>query len=124
MFTLAVESAHVRAEEFVRRTDKEIAVKLFHIDEPVGRVMHRVNKGHCAGVVRQPSDFLNRIDGSHRVGRVAHGYKFGAAAQFALQIFEIERAVFRVDAGHANDYAFFLKRLPRREVGVVIEGSE
>ena len=86
--------------------------------------MHRVNKCHCAGSMGEARDLSNRIDGSHRVGRIAYGHEPRSVAQFAFQVLEVERAVLLANIRYLDDHSLFLKRLPRREIGVMIESSQ
>jgi hypothetical protein len=66
VFALAVEDAHVGAEEFVGGTDEEIAVDGAHIDGSVWGVVNGVDATEGADLVGQPGDFadiVNRADG-------------------------------------------------------------
>src|SRR5260370_11465932 len=72
---LAVERAHVRAEEFVGRADQEIAIERADIDWPVGRVVDGIDEPQRAGFVSQYRDFRDGADGANGVGSVADGDK-------------------------------------------------
>ena len=93
MFALSIERAHMRPKEFVRRADQEIAVELSDVRESMRGKVHRVYKCHCAGSMGQARDLSNRIDGSHRVGRIAQGHEPCSVAQFVFQVHQVERAV-------------------------------
>src|SRR5580692_11307269 len=87
-------------------------------------IVHRVNKCHCAGSMSEARDLSNGIDGSHRVGRIAYGHEPRSVAQFAFQVLEVERAVLLANTRYLDDHSLFLKRLPGREIGVMIESSQ
>src|ERR1035438_3504425 len=87
------------------------------------RIVHRVNKCHCAGSMSETRDLSNRIDGSHRVGRIAYGHESRSVTQFAFQVLEVERAVLLADICNLDDHTLFLECLPRRKIGVMIESS-
>src|SRR5260370_2771818 len=74
--TLAVERAHVRAEEFVGRADEEIAIERADIDWPVRRVVDGVDEHQRARFVGEFGDLLDRIYGAVGVGSFADGNKF------------------------------------------------
>src|ERR1035437_7999628 len=93
MFSLSVQRTHVRPEEFVRGANQEIAIETFDVDETMGCIVHRVDEYHCAGSMGEARDLSNRIDGSHRVGRIACGHEPRPMAEFAFQVLEVERAV-------------------------------
>src|ERR1035438_4256521 len=88
------------------------------------RIVHRVNECHCAGSMGEARDLSNRIDGSHRVGRIAYGHESRPVTQFAFQVLEVERAVLLADICYLDDHTLFLECLPRREIGVMIESSQ
>ncbi len=121
---LAVERAHVRAEEFVGRADEKVGVERAHVDGAVGRVMNGVDEHERAGGVRELGDFGDGIDGADGVGGVTDGDEFCFARDFFAQVVEIERAVGIVNIGLTDDDAFFFERAPRRDVGVVIERGD
>src|ERR1035441_6343468 len=87
-------------------------------------IVHRVNKCHCAGSMGDARDLSNWIDGSHRVGRIAYGHEPRSVAQFAFQVIEVERAVLLANIRYLDDHSLFLKCLPGREIGVMIESSQ
>ena len=124
VLALAVENSHVRTEKLVGGAGQEIAIESADVDRPVRGVVDRVDVGKRALLVRQANDFLDVIDGADRVGGVADGHHPGAAADFLLQVGQIESAVVFVDLDEANGYAALLERAPGRDVGVVIEMSE
>jgi len=72
----------------------------------------------------QARDLSNWIDGSHRVGGIPYGHESRAVAQFAFEVLKIQRAVLFADVGYPNRHTLFLERLPRREVGVMIESGQ
>src|ERR1700733_3006148 len=87
-------------------------------------IVHRVNKCHCAGSMDEARDLSNRIDGSHRVGRIAYGHESRPVTQFASQVLEVERAVLLPDICHLERHTLFLECLPGRKIGVMIESSQ
>src|SRR5579859_4237176 len=87
------------------------------------RIVHRINKCHCAGSMGEARDLSNRIDGSYRVGRIAYGHKPCSVAQFVFQILEVERAIL-ANIRNSDDHTLFLECLPWRKIGIVIESSQ
>jgi hypothetical protein len=79
---LAVERAHVRAEEFVGRADEKIGVERAHIDRAVRRVVNGVDEHERADSVGQLGYFSDGVDGADGVRGVTNGNEFRFAGDF------------------------------------------
>ena len=73
---LAVERAHVRAEEFVGRADEKIGVESAHIDGAVRRIVDGVDEHQRPDGVSELGYFGDGIDGADGVGRITDGDEF------------------------------------------------
>ena len=67
MLALAIEHAHVRTEEFVRRAHQKIAIERADINRPVRGIVDSVDVGQCTAVVSKLHDLLDRVDRPHGV---------------------------------------------------------
>ena len=90
LLALAVEDALVRAEELVAGAGQEVGIERLHVDESVRRVVHGVDEGHRADVVRQANGLLNVVDRAHGIRGPSHGHQARAAANLGLQIEHVE----------------------------------
>ena len=124
MLVLAIEHAHVRAEEFVRGADEKVAIERAHVDWAVRRVMHGIDVGHGSHPMRHANNLFYVVDGSHRIRGVANGYQLGAAGDFPRQVIHVQGAVLIMNLGHPDRDASFLESQPGRIVGAMIEPSD
>src|SRR5262249_42211811 len=116
------QNADVRAEEFVGRTSKKIAVPIPYIDQRVRRMVHGIDEYQCSGGVHGLSDGLDWIARADGIGGRTDGDELGPRTELAFEVIEVERAIFRMNIDVANRRAAVLGRAdPRRYVGVVIE---
>src|SRR5690348_14178592 len=90
LIALAEDAAHVRAEEFIRRAGKKIAIESANVNRAVRGVMHCVDEGERAGGVGKVNDFGDGIDGADGVGGIADGDEFRARSDFAAQVVHVE----------------------------------
>src|SRR2546427_8751322 len=112
MPALAVEHAHVRPEEFVRRASEEVAIERSHINRPMRRVMDGIDERQRTCLMRQANNLLDGIDCPYRVRRVAHSDELRLRRDLSFQVVEIERAVILANVRLTNDDAFFLECPP------------
>ncbi len=71
VLALAVENAHVRAEEFVSRAGQEIAVECTYVNRAVRSVVDGIDVTQRSGLPRQAHHFGDVVDGAHRIRRIA-----------------------------------------------------
>src|SRR3989442_4975384 len=116
MPALAVEHAHVRPEEFVRRASEEIAIERSHINRRMRRVMDGIDERQRTCLMRQANNLFDGIDRPDRVRRVARSDELRLRRDLPLQIVQIERAVNLANVRLTNEDAFFLECPPGCDV--------
>src|SRR5713101_9725739 len=124
MLALAVDAAHMRAEEFVRGAGQEIAIQGADVNGPVRRVMHGIEERQRAGGMRELRNLFHGIDCSDGIRRVANGNQSGARSYLSPQVVQIERATFLKDVHLAHDYAVLFEGAPGGDVGVMVERGD
>src|SRR3989442_14549743 len=92
MPALAVEHAHVRPEEFVRRASEEIAIARSHINRPMRRGMDGIDERQRTCLLRQANNLFDGIDRPARVRLVAHSDALRLRRDLSLDITAITRA--------------------------------
>ena len=70
----------MRAEEFVGGAGKEVASKVFNIDEAVRSKVYGVEKCQSTDLVSQSANVFHRIDRTDGVGRTANSDQPGPIA--------------------------------------------
>ena len=75
----------MRAVEFVRRADEEIATKRLHVDSTMGRELNGINEDECAGGFCLACDGGDVVDGAEDVAGVIDRDEFGAVGEEAIE---------------------------------------
>src|SRR5215510_9852681 len=121
VLAFTMKESYVRAKELVAGTDQKIAIQSPHVDRPMRGIVNGIDISEGARCMRQSHNLLHIVDCSHCVRSVANCYQLGVAVDFLCQVAHVEGTVRLVDSYTANRYTQFLKRIPWRKVGVVIE---
>ena len=111
----------VRAVELVRRAEEHVGAGGGDVDRPVRPVVHRVDPGERAGLVRERCDLGHRRHGADRVRRPGERDHARAVVQQRAELVEIEPALV-VDVREPHGQALVVRELePRSDVAVVVE---
>ena len=117
----AVQDAHVRAVELVRRAGEEVALERGDIDEHVRRVVDGVHEHERAGRVREPRGPRHVGDRAERVRRGPDRDEPRLRPQRLLEVHPVELAGFGHEADAPDGHPALARDcLPRGDVGVVI----
>jgi hypothetical protein len=90
---LAERDAKVRAAELVRRADQHIGADVADVDRLVRGVVHGVDPGQRADLVRERTHPLRVHERADRVRRPGERHYFRPRAELALQVGDVERGV-------------------------------
>ena len=116
-----VREAQVRPVELVGRAEQHVGPGRLDVDRPVRSVVHGVDPGECARVVRKLCDHR---DGRHRsdtVGGPRKGDDARPVGEQGTQMAEVEAALV-VHLAEAHDQVPVVRELePRRDVAVMVE---
>eukprot|EP00913_Durusdinium_trenchii_P023397 g21975.t1 len=119
---LAVHHSDVRAEKLVRRAGEKIAVECFDLDQPMGRVMHGVDKDLCSHIVGGFDKPGNGIDRPGHVRGIPQRDEAGFLTQQRMETVDVESTVFEMNADPFDDRPRIAGgEHPRADIGVVIE---
>ena len=122
MALLPVQDAQVGPEVLVGAGHQEVAVQGAHVQQAVGRVVHRVHIHHGAGGTGPGGDVGHGIDGTGEVAGQAHRNQARASANQRPQLLQVQRARFPVDPRPMDDQVALLGHLqPGRDVGLVVQ---
>jgi hypothetical protein len=118
----APQRADVRSIELVCRRHKKIAIPLSHVGQMMRDVMDCVDEKKRANRPGEPGSSRDVVDCAERVRRRANCDDFRADIHLLLEVVPIECAGSNVHFDDAECATTFLgERLPRADIGVVIE---